>query len=282
MGVRLKAAYRHHPDLRPYYMTNEQVQELAWNVRVQIGYASHAHLRIPIERFLEIEDATVNGVSYDFIWDIADRVLDERRTPVLGICDYDPDGLPNVSQLSANRSMVQGRSSMLRGILTHELGHGLCDAPAWIVGHQQQALPGILDAPQARTSAVTPNQEHLLPKRNVRPDFAEYRANEFMGTCLVPRQLLIEPLRYYARIHDVALVEVRDPMDLPFGNDVPGLRIDACGDGNERRCRYQLFRALADEFGVTPRFIHVRLMRYGLADDEDSPAGMARSHVTAN
>ena len=86
--------------------------------------------KIPLDLLFSIEGAIVNGVRIAFRWEIEDAIHDEHGVPVLGICDYDPDEMPDTIWLSANAGMVGGIEEMLRSILAHELGHGLCDAPA--------------------------------------------------------------------------------------------------------------------------------------------------------
>ena len=100
-----------------------------------------------------------------------------------------------------------------------------------------------------------------------------------MGTFLVPRQLLLEPLQYHARVDEVPLVEARDPLALPPGDNRVDFRIGPCREGMQRRRRYKLFRALAEEFGVTPRFIHVWLMRYRPIDDDETPTATVRPQL---
>jgi hypothetical protein len=55
MGKRLKVEYPHFPDLRPAFLTKEQMQALAWDVRTQIGCAESGCLKIPLKLVLTIE-----------------------------------------------------------------------------------------------------------------------------------------------------------------------------------------------------------------------------------
>ena len=90
-----------------------------------------------------------------------------------------------------------------------------------------------------------------------RSGVAELRANEFMGSLLVPRRLLsaaAEELapEYNVRVH-------RGPsLDPEFsGTSLHLAASDAVDMG-------LLERALAMRFGVNPRFVQVRLQRYGI------------------
>ena len=118
---------------------------------------------------------------------------------------------------------------------------------------------------------ATPDAEHLggttLPQstaleKEIR--IAELRANEFMGSLLVPRQRIIAAVEELAPQHDITIH--RHPSTDP---DHPGtaLRIKANGDlGVLEMDRFE--KALATRFGVNPRFIQVRLNRYGLTTQE--------------
>jgi hypothetical protein len=269
MGKRLKVEYPHFPDLRPAFLTNEQMQALAWDVRTQIGCAESGCLKIPLNLVLTIEGATVNGLYVKFRWEIHESVH-EKEVPVLGVCDYDYEEMPGVALLLANSGIVNGWEAMLRSILAHELCHGLCEVPAWIIAHRNRPLPGILDvAVPNQTRAVTTDRAHLCKaRRTTAEDFSEFRANEFMGAFLVPKRLLLEPLRHHARRLDIPLIEQSRPPTLSLAASATEFRVYT-RHGEPSRLRLPwLFRALAQEFGVTPRFIQVRLMRYGLLDDE--------------
>lgn len=150
--------------------------------------------------------------------------------------------------------------------LAHELGHAVFDAPGWIMDGSKG--PGLFDSfePSAQRAyrTTTPDSDHLAktptaataaPATDVQ--FAELRANEFMGSLLVPRRLLsaaAEELapEYNVRVH-------RGPSLDP---EFPGTSLHlAASDAADMGF---LERALAMRFGVNPRFVQVRLQRYGL------------------
>lgn len=115
---------------------------------------------------------------------------------------------------------------------------------------------------------TTPDSDHLSKSLSAKPTteehFAELRANEFMGSLLVPRQRIIAAVEELAPQHDITIH--RHPSTDP---DHPGtaLRIKANGDlGVLEMDRFE--KALATRFGVNPRFIQVRLNRYGLTTQE--------------
>ncbi len=108
----------------------------------------------------------------------------------------------SVSPVGENAS-----EALVLSTLAHETGHAIFDAPGWIVAAGQG--PGLFDDPGAPAHTAyrttTRDGEHLAratpanggvqehsPGVTVRSDeyFAELRANEFMGSLLVPRQRL--------------------------------------------------------------------------------------------
>jgi hypothetical protein len=268
MDAALRLEYRHLSDLRPAFLTTELVQALAWEVRVQVGCGDDRRLQIPLDSLLGISKGAINGLSLKFRWDIVEDVHDRDGVPVLGVCDYDHEWMPGTILLLANSKMINGSTPLLRSVLAHELGHGVCDGPGWIVAHRNQMLPGLLEATPQQAYAVTPDRAHLLPRRPTPEDFSEFRANEFMGAFLVPKRLLVEPLRHHARRLDIPLIEQSPPPALPLAASTTEFRLYTRHAEASRLRLPWLFRALAQEFGVTPRFIQVRLMRYGLLDDE--------------
>jgi hypothetical protein len=215
----------------------------------------------------------VNGVQIRFRWEIEDAICDEDGLSVLGICDYDPDEVPDTIWLSANAGMVGNIEEMLRSILAHELGHGLCDAPGWVVAHRNlmQSGTALVARSLNQMRSVTPDEAHLFSARPTARDFAEFRAGAFMGAFLVPRPLIMERLRLQARVLSVPLTEASVQWSAPVGAVAGGLRIAPQFGGNF--WLRPLFGALGSDFGVSPRFIEVRLMRYGALADE----GVGRS-----
>jgi hypothetical protein len=279
MGVYLRLDYPHFPDLRPRYLTNTQVEDLAWQVRHQLGYAYPWTPKIPLDLLFNIEGAVVNGFRVTFLWEIEDAIHDEHGVPVLGVCDCDPDEMPDTIMLSANASivasMVAGIEELLRSILAHELGHGICDGPGWLLAYRNLMLSGAArTAPGLKQMrSVTLDQAHLFSARPSSREFAEFRASTFMGSFLVPRPLILDRLGYHARALGVPLIEAPVQWPSPSGAVTAGFRIaPQSGRGSHFWLR-PLFRALAPEFGVTPRFIQVRLMCYGLLDREEVRRG---------
>jgi hypothetical protein len=275
MGVYLRLDYPHFPDLRPCYLNNAQVEDLAWQVRLQLGHASTRDPKIPLDLLFSIEGAVVNGFAVTFIWEIEDAIYDEHGVPVLGVCDCDPGEMPNTIMLSANASMAADIEELLRSILAHELGHGICDGPGWLLAYRNLMLSGAArSAPGLKQMrAVTLDQTHLFSAHPNSREFAEYRASTFMGSLLVPRPLILSRLGHHARALGVPLIEAPVRWPASSGALTAGFRIAPQSGHDSHFWLRPLFRALAPEFGVTPRFIQVRLMCYGLLDREQTRRG---------
>jgi hypothetical protein len=201
-------------------------------------------------------------------------VHDESGNPVCGICEYDP-GVPDTAMVSVSPAEDTAGEALVLSTLAHELGHAVFDAPHWIV--EASKGPGLFDSidPATRRAyrTTTRDGEHLgkvapvaETAQQIAKDayFSELRANEFMGSLLVPRQrmnLAVEALapKYGVTIHHSPSL---DP-------EMPGTAIHLTADGDVGFFDMEsLQKALATRFGVNRRFIQVRMERYGLLRQE--------------
>jgi hypothetical protein len=123
---------------------------------------------------------------------------------------------------------------------------------------------------------TTPNESHFSatypPGSN--EFFQETRANEFMGSLLTPRRLLSRQFAEHCEALDLRPADMignarRSLLSAPWR---PGA--DA-GQGNLSFLKLELrlgleqvIALLAMDFGVTRRFIEVRLKKYGLLPEE--------------
>jgi Zn-dependent peptidase ImmA (M78 family) len=182
--------------------------------------------------------------------------------------------MPDTALISVNPDLTRDNDGLLLGTLAHELGHAIFDVPAWRTVSCQNTLPGLLGEPIHRVfRAVTTDEQHLTGsvRKAGERDFGEWRANEFMGSLLVPRDLLAARLRHHAPAIGIPL-EARP---------APGLLASVAAasrlaDAVDRRFAFAisiLLHRLAEDFGVSLKFIQVRLLRYGLATGEQ--LGMA-------
>ena len=139
----------------------------------------------------------VNDINYELEWSTDARVSDDRGKPVLGVCEFDPDGLPDTALICVDPNPVEGRTELLLSTGAHEMGHGIFDAPAWICAEQRRSMPTLFDvadpaAPRRVWRTTTPNEGHFSATYppGSKEFFQEARANEFMGSLLTPRRLL--------------------------------------------------------------------------------------------
>lgn len=182
----------------------------------------------------------VNGQRLAVSWDTERALRDELGRPVLGMCDTDPDE-PGWAYLAVDGPATLHRPDLALSTAAHELGHLLFDVPAALARGER------------RYRAVARSAEAL--DRVGRG--AEARANEFMGALLVPPVMLHTRLLAHARSEGLRLA--RGP-----NQGRPGSPIVAAG--NPAEALAGIAAALAGDFGVSERFIAVRLTRYGLVE----------------
>ena len=264
---RLTLNYQHCDRYFPAYVKHTQVTNIALQTRQQL--ISDDTDALTLEILGAIDNMKVNGIPYELWVDTDHPVKDEFRNAVLGVCEFDPDASKDAVQLSVTHVCEIASPELVLSTFAHELGHVVFDAPAWI--HEAAQGAGLFDdvvltAHKAyRTS--TPDAEHLsksVPVGNTAHEasvrFAEFRANEFMGSLLVPRQHLMRAVEVLAEQHKVTIS--RSPSLDP---DFPGMGMTLTAkrsfgfDGMD-----PLLKALSTRFGVTPKFIRVRMDRYGL------------------
>lgn len=119
---------------------------------------------------------------------------------------------------------LDGMSEELRlSTLAHEMGHAIFDGPALVSHHQNQPLADLRQEGTVRAfRLVTETQTQLQKADNLLPShirFAELRANEFMGSLLVPRELLWDAVMEEAPKH---ALEIRYGEDTLFAETPDG------------------------------------------------------------
>lgn len=272
----LTLGYRCCDRMLPRYIKHSEVEGIATLARQQLVAASTDAISLAVLKSLD--GLKINGIAFDLWIDTEHPVNDERGNPVLGVCEFDPDASPDAAVLSVSPVNEAATEELVLSTFAHELGHAIFDAPSWIAAAAKG--PGLFDDPNtlARKAyrTTTRDAEHLAkvpakPESEANPSgitgtqierevyFAELRANEFMGSLLVPRQHLTRAIEDLAPKHGVAIH--RSPSLDP---ELPGtsLRLSADGDIGvfDMEC---LQKALAKRFGVHRRFIQVRMERYG-------------------
>lgn len=276
----LTIGYRHCSRMRPSFLKNSEIEGIGVLARQQLVDTGTDAISLSV--LSDISGLKINGVVFDLFVGTGDVVHDEDGNPVLGICEYDP-GVPDTAMVSVSPVGEHASEALVLSTFGHELGHAIFDAPGWIVDASKG--PGLFDDPSdaARRAyrTTTRDVEHLAKVPPVTDDgatpsapipghtvkdlyFAELRANEFMGSLLVPRQRLILAVEELAPKFEVTIH--RSPSLDP---ELPGQSIHLTADGDlgffDMEC---LQKALATRFGVNRRFIEVRMERYGFLKSE--------------
>ena len=171
-------------------------------------------------------------------WDFAHAVHDEEGRPVLGICETDP-AAPGLALVSVNASMLANRPELALSTAAHEIGHIVFDVPA-AVEHPARRYRSVTAGPGCLDRAT---------------QLSERRANEFMGAVLVPPSPLHLRLVAHARAEKLRMVHAQH-------HGRPGCRVLARDTPSDAVAG--VVAALAGDFGVSDRFIAVRLQRYSL------------------
>ena len=234
--------YPHHAASgAPRPLSAEALWAVAAQVRRQAmagreGFALGAEALVAAAR-----EVRANGRSVAVVWDLLHLVHDEAGVPVLGVCETDPD-LPDTALVSVNARMVAFRPDLAASTAAHELGHVLFDVPA------------ALGAPARRYRSVTADPDALLDRTAAA---SERRANEFMGALLAPPVPLHLRLLLHARAEGLRTVHAAH-------HGRQGSRVLAAGNPSDAMAG--VVAAVAGDFGVSDRFVRVRLARYRLVE----------------
>jgi len=233
--------YAHHPQTGvPHRLTAEAVWAVAAQLRRVVArkdsaWALDAGALAATASVLEVNSRQITAE-----WDFAHAVHDEDGRAVLGICETDP-AAPGLALVSVNAGMMANRPELALSTAAHEVGHIVFD------------VPSAVEQPARRYRSVTADPG-CLDRATL---LSERRANEFMGALLVPPS----PLHLRAVAH--ARAEKLRMVHAPHRGR-PGFRVLARDTPEEALAG--VVAALAGDFGVSDRFIAVRLQRYGLIE----------------
>lgn len=279
MAVDLVISYRHHGlSLQPLSMGAEAVEQVALDVRRQLGLEDGRRIAADLALLTSIRAVQVNGIRYGLEWHVGGPLTGEDGRAVLGVCEYDPDGLPESALICVNPEPVNGCREIMLSTAVHETGHGIFDAAGWIAAARRAAQPGLFQEAGPRERRVfrtlTPDEAHHLSTSGTPGSeafFREVRANGFMGTFLVPRRHLFERLHHHCAVLGIRAEALRpraeraDLLGPAASSGAPGSL-----DDERRSARLMLeplLKRLGRDFNVTARFIQVRLARYQMIDD---------------
>lgn len=232
----LSVSYPHDPvTLVPARLRTSRVAAVAAAVRGQLNLLPH---RLDLDLLQLVSrtcSVTVNGLPLRIVWDLARAVKDDAGQPAYGSSEAVDDG----TVLIRLNVQIIGDDPIARSTAAHELGHAVFDAPGWFSGAHEASG-------RAHRHVFAPSGGGRSHPR----DWSEWRANEFMGSLLAPRQLLHGELLKLAPLHGVALVPGRFCNEPPVALNCPELP--------------GLLEALGESFGLTSSFIAVRLAKYDL------------------
>ena len=236
--------YPHHAASgAPRSLSAETLWAVAAQVRRQ-AMAGHDGFALPLSALVAATRmVSANGRAILVAWEFNHPVHDGSGEAVLGVCETDPD-MPGTALVSVNARMVVGRPDLAVSTAAHELGHVVFDVPA------------ALGEPARRYRAVTAGPSALLDRTTAA---SERRANEFMGALLAP------PVQLHLRMLAHARSERLRTVHAPHRGR-QGCRVLAAD--NPPEVIEGVVAALAGDFGVSERFIAVRLSRYGLLQGE--------------
>ena len=237
-------SYPHIPDTaQPLPLAADMLWRVAAQMRAAVTRQQSPWALDPDALVRAASHLDVNGRLITATWDLDRPLRDDTGHDVLGICETDPQ-LPGVALVSVNGAMVKGRPDLALSTIAHEIGHIVFD------------VPGTVDQPARRYRAITVGPD-CLSKPQAQ---SERRANEFMGALLVP------PHALHLRLVQCARAERMRMVHAPHRGR-PGLRVLAPETHPEALAG--LTAVLAGDFGVSDRFIAVRLRRYRLIVGDD-------------
>jgi len=236
--------YPHHTASgAPRPLSAQALWAVASHVRCQ-AMTGQDGFALPIDALVAAtRTVSANGRAIKVAWELDHAVHDPSGKAVLGVCETDPE-MPGMALVFVNARMVAGRPELAVSTAAHELGHVVFD------------VPGALDSPARRYRSVTAGPNALLDRTTA---VSERRANEFMGALLAP------PVPLHLRLLVHARSERLRTIHAPHRGR-QGCRVLA--SDNPPELIEGVISALAGDFGVSERFITVRLSRYGLVQGE--------------
>jgi hypothetical protein len=255
--------YRHCGRQRPLFIRHAEVEALALQVREQL--VAPEVDRLSLDTLGSVSRLMINGVSFDLFIGLDEVIHDEDGNPVLGVCEYDP-GVPDTAMLSVSPVLDDGSTELMLSTLAHELGHAVFDSPGWMVDAARG--PGLFEIAEGNARRVyrstVRDADHFgaVPAHaDLRGEayFAELRANEFMGALLVPRAKLSAVIEELAPDCGARISRVPS-----LGLDLPSPCFSLVADNpTDAACIDKLQQSVAHRFGVSQRFVQVRMERYG-------------------
>lgn len=222
----------------PLRLSAIAIADLASALRQQV--AGNASRPVTLEAVISrSRRTTVNGRQLQIAWDIEHEVVDDHGKPVFGACVHDP-AAPGTIMIYLNGHLLADRTEVQRSTAVHELAHAIFDMPAAFA------------RPIYRAFRTGGDRAQASPATGI--DWAEWRADEFMGAFLVPPNRLAK-----------AVAATAPALNLRFGwrHDAQGRPAPFIDAAPGAEPLGWLVEQLAETFGVTPAFMATRLRRGG-------------------
>jgi hypothetical protein len=180
----------------------------------------------------------VNGRKLQTHWECDRSIHDDDGVEVLGATEFDP-ACPDAVMVYVNGVLIDQQLELLRSTTCHELAHVIYDAPAWLECRQP--------APRRLQFRV-----QLQRPWGTKVDWREWRANEFMGALLVPPDQLQKMFVNQACANQFRFRGSDGRLPVVDRDSTDPDRIDA------------ILEELGQSFGVSAKFVEVRIKKYGL------------------
>lgn len=248
MTAPLTLKYPHDArSLEPGRLRRSDIAALALEVRDQLVRDRTA--KLDVTRIIHAtRQLRVNGFEYEAHWELRKDLESEFGDPAFGLVDFDKE-LPKTALVFLDEFEVHNRDYIARSTAAHELAHLLFDAPTRL----RKIERGEPLSREQRAALMLPKERPVYSKPR---DWVEWRADEFMGSLLVPPKVI------HAHMLKVCIA-----LRVPRRADEHGRLMI-----NGNKAHYDLIQAVIDElaeiFGLSSQFIEYRLQRYGFVHGE--------------
>ena len=252
-------SYRHQ-DLAPFARTtNRDIEQVANAFRFQLGV--EGRVALSVRDLSHVEALCVNGVSYEVWSDLSRTLFDAQGEKVSGIFEFIPEIEEDAVNVRVSPVDETFTPETVLSTFAHELGHAVFDGPVLIGSRQAQRALGCAEPVMAYrvTEGECTKSLSGLSDAELR---SEWRANQFMGCLLVPRNLLMHMIEELAPKHGFRL-DFEDMLLEGPGAGEPNI---VCERHDVEGHFFDLIGHLSLIFGVSPSFIRTRFARYGLWD----------------